>query len=165
MLHSLHSHAHEDLPFRWFQLLIEADETTSSDLIYDEMRVHGKSPNYHEDLWALASLLAHSRDPDIEEKVLGWINVPQTPEPVVPMLQEFLKEYRRPDPGIFIPDSQDPWAQRVHLQEMNSQCIAASRLLEGGNIKEAQLALDKILKEEPGYPFAVILAQMARPNQ
>jgi hypothetical protein len=53
----------------------------------------------------------------------------------------------------------------VHLQEMNSQCIAASRLLEGGNIKEAQLALDKILKEEPGYPFAVILAQMARPNQ
>jgi hypothetical protein len=165
MLHSLHSHAHEDLPFRWFQLLIEADETTSSDLIYDEMRVHGKSPNYHEDLWALASLLAHSRDPDIEEKVLGWINVPQTPEPVVPMLQEFLKEYRRPDPGIFIPDSQDPWAQRVHLQEMNSQCIAASRLLEGGNIKEAQLALDKILKEEPGYPFAVMLAQMAGPNQ
>lgn len=165
MLHSLHSHAHEDLPFRWFQLLIEADETTSSDLIYDEMRVHGKSPNYHEDLWALASLLAHSRDPDIEEKVLGWINVPQTPEPVVPMLQEFLKEYRRPDPGTLKPDSQDPWAQRVHLQEMNSQCIAASRLLDGGNIKEAQLALDKILKEEPGYPFAAMLAQMARPNQ
>ena len=165
MLHSLHSHAHEDLPFRWFQLLIEADETTSSELIYEEMRVHGRFPNYHEDLWALASLLAHSRDPDIEEKVLGWINVPQTPEPVVPMLQEFLKDYRRPDPGISKPDSQDPWARRVHLQEVNSQYIEASRLFDAGNFKEADLALKRILKEEPGYPFAVMLAQMARPNQ
>jgi hypothetical protein len=164
MLHSLHSHAHEDLPFRWFQLLIEADETTSSELIYDEMRVHGKIPNYHEDLWALASLLAHSRDPDIEEKVLGWINVPQTPEPVVPMLQEFLKDYRHPDPGILKPDSQDPWARRLHLQEMNSQYIDASRLFDAGNIKGTQMALDKILKEEPGYPFAMMLTQMARPN-
>jgi len=165
MLHSLHSHAHEDLPFRWFQLLIEADETTSSELIYEEMRVHGRFPNYHEDLWALASLLAHSRDPDIEEKVLGWINVPQTPEPVVPMLQEFLKDYRRPDLRISKADSQDPWARRVHLQEVNSQYIEASRLFDAGNFKEADLALKRILKEEPGYPFAVMLAQMARPNQ
>ena len=165
MLHSLHSHAHEDVPFRWFQLLIEADETTSSELIYDEMRVHGRSPNYHEDLWALTSLLVHSHDPDIEEKVLGWINVPQTPEPVVPMLQEFLKEYRRPDPGTLESDSQNPWARRVHLQEMNSQYIAASRLFEAGHIAEAQLALEKILTEEPGYPFAVTLLQMVRPIQ
>ena len=165
MLHSLHSHAHEDLPFRWFQLLIEVDETTSSELIYDEMRVHGKSSNYHEDLWALASLLAHSRDPDIEEKVLGWINVPQTPEPVNPMLQEFLKDYRRPDPGLLKTDSQDPWARRAHLLEINSQFINASRLLDGGNFKEAQMALEKILKDEPGYPFAVMLAQMVKPNQ
>jgi hypothetical protein len=165
MLHSLHSHAHEDLPFRWFQLMIEADETTSSELIYDEMRVHGKFPNYHEDLWALASLLAHSRDPDIEEKVLGWINVPQTPEPVVPMLQEFLKDYRRPDPEILKPDSQDSWAKRVHLQAMNSQYIDAGRLFDTGNINGTQMALDKILKEEPGYPFAVMLARMIKPNQ
>jgi hypothetical protein len=165
MLHSLHSHAHEDLPFRWFQLLIDSDETTSSELIYDEMRVHGKNPNYVEDLWALASLLAHSRDPDIEEKVLGWINVPQTPEPVVPMLQEFLKEYRRPDPGILKPESQDPWARRVHLQEMNSQYIDASRLFEAGHIEEAQLALEKILTEEPGYPCAVTLLQMIKSGQ
>jgi hypothetical protein len=160
MLHSLHSHAHEDLPFRWFQLLIDVDETTSSELIYDEMRMHGKSPNYHEDLWALVSLLAHSRDPDIEEKVLGWINVPQTPEPVMPMLQEFLKDYRRPDPGVLKADSPDPWARRVHLQEMNSQYIDASRLFDSGNIKGTQLALEKILKEEPGYPFAVMLAEL-----
>jgi hypothetical protein len=165
MLHSLHSHAHEDLPFRWFQLLIEAGETSSSELIYDEMRVHGKSPNYHEDLWALSSLMAHSSDPDIEEKVLGWINVPQTPEAVVPMLQEFLKEYRRPDPGKLDPGTPDSWARRAHLQEINSQYIAASRLFDAGQIEKAELAMKKILKDEPGYPFAVMLTQLARTSQ
>ena len=165
MLHSLHSHAHEDLPFRWFQLLIEVGETTSSELIYDEMRVHGKSPNYHEDLWALTSLLAHSQDPEIEDKVLGWINVPQTPEPVVPMLQEFLKDYRRPDSAKLKPGSPDSWTRRAHLQEMNSQYLAASRLFDTGHFDEAQMALKKILKEEPGYPFAVMLRQMVQRNQ
>jgi len=165
MLHSLHSHAHEDLPFRWLQLLVEVDETTSSDLIYEEMRVHGKTPNYQEDLWALAGLLAHSRDPDIEEKVLGWINVPQTPEPVIPMLQEFLKDYRRPDPVPLKPGNTDPWIQRVHLQEINTQYIAASRLYDAGHIEGAQLALDKILAEEPGYPFAVMLSAMLKSSQ
>ena len=165
MLHSLHSHAHEDLPFRWFQLLMEAGETTSSELIYDEMRVHGKSPNYHEDLWALTTLLAQSNDPEIEEKVLGWINVPQTPEAVVPMLQEFLKDYRRPDPGKLPPASPNPWARRAHMLEMNSQYIAASELFDAGHIDEAQKALNKILKEEPGYPFAVMLTQMIQANQ
>jgi tetratricopeptide (TPR) repeat protein len=163
MLHSLHSHAHEDLPFRWFQLLIEAGETTSSELIFDEMRVHGKSPNYHEDLWALTSLLAHSHDPEIEDKVLEWINIPQIPEPVIPMLQEFLKDYRRPEK--FKPGPEDPWARRAHLQEMNSQYIASSRLFEAGQIEEAQRALKKILKEEPDYPFAVMLTRLMKPNQ
>ena len=163
MLHSLHSHAHEDLPFRWFQLLIEAGETTSSELIFDEMRVHGKSPNYHEDLWALTSLLAHSHDPEIEEKVLEWINIPQIPEPVVPMLQEFLKDYRRPEK--LKPGSEDPWARRAHLQKMNSQYLAASQLFDAGQIDEAQKALKDILKEEAGYPFAVMLTKMVRTNQ
>jgi hypothetical protein len=129
------------------------------------MRVHGKSPNYQEDLWALASLLVHGRDPDIEEKVLGWINVPQTPEAVLPMLQEFLKEYRRPDPEIANPESPDPWERRSHLQEMNSQYVEASRLLVAGRMEEARRSLEKILTEEPGYPFAVMLMQLVKPDQ
>jgi hypothetical protein len=127
------------------------------------MRVHGKSPNYHEDLWALTSLLAHSHDPQIEEKVLEWINIPQLPEPVVPMLQEFLKDYRRPE-GLK-QGSENPWARRAHLQEMNSQYIAASRLFDEGRVEEAQEALKKILKEESGYPFAVMLTGIVRTNQ
>jgi hypothetical protein len=165
MLHSLHSHSHEDLPFRWFQLLIEIDEPTSSELIYEEMRMHGRSPNYHEDLWALTSLLAHSHDPDIEEKVLGWINVPQTPEPVVPMLQEFLKEYHRPDAAASGEDRSNPWTRRARLQDVNTQYIAASRLFDAGQAEAAAQALDRILAEEPGYPFAVMLSAMLKSNQ
>jgi hypothetical protein len=165
ILHSLHSHAHEDLPFRWFQLLIEVDEPTTSDLIYDEMRLHGKNPNYHEDLWALASLLAHSRDPEIEDKVLGWINSPQTPEQVLPMLQEFLKDFQRPDPSAVPPDSQDPWARRAHLQELNAKYIAASRLFDSRQPDAARKALDEILVDEPGYPFAVMLKELLMQTQ
>jgi len=158
ILHSLHLHAHEDLPFRWFQLLLEADEVTTSELVYEEMRTHGSLPNYREDLWALASLLVHSRDPEIEDKVLAWINSPQTPGPVVPMLQEFLKEYRRPDPK---PDSPDPWTERERLRKLNERYVAASKLLDAGHTAEARMALDKILSEEPYYPFAFMLKRIS----
>jgi hypothetical protein len=77
-------------------LLIESDEAAAAELVYEEMRAHGSQPNYHEDLWALTSLMTRSRDPEIMDKVIEWINNPNTPQPVAPMLQEFLKEYRRP---------------------------------------------------------------------
>jgi len=157
VLHSLHLHAHEDLPFRWFQLLIETDEATASELIYEEMRAHGRQPDYLEDLWALASLMTYSRDPEIEDKVIGWINNPDTPSPVIPMLQEFLKEYRRPDAK---PSAEDLWAGRVRLRVLNEEYIAASRLFDAGRLDEARPALKKILQQEPNYPFAVTLLSM-----
>jgi hypothetical protein len=157
ILHSLHSHAHEDLPFRWFQLLTEVDETTTSELIYEEMRIHGKQASYVEDLWALASLLVHSRDPEIEDKVLEWINSPLIPELVVPMLQEFLKEYRRPEPAA----GPDPWSRRARLLERNAKYLAASRLFDAGKTEQSDVALDQILKEDPGYPFAVMLKEIS----
>jgi hypothetical protein len=154
VLHSLHLHAHEDLPFRWFQLLIESDEATATDLIYEEMRAHGNQTNYHEDLWALASLMTYSRDPEIEDKVIGWMNNPDTPQPVIPMLQEFIKEYRKPESQ---PNSSDSWAERTRLRRMNEEYIAASRLFDAGRVEEAKQALDHILQREPDYPFAVML--------
>lgn len=156
MLHSLHSHAHEDLPFRWFQLLIEVDETTASELMYEEMRMHGDLPNYHEDLWALASLLVHSRDPEIEDKVLEWINDPKTPKPVVPMLQEFLKESRRPAATA----TADPWTERARLLALNERYVAAAKLWDASRIEEAHAALDEILSEDPTYPFALMLKEL-----
>jgi hypothetical protein len=154
ILHSLHLHAHEDLPFRWFQLLIESDEAAATELIYEEMRAHGNQPNYHEDLWALASLMTHSRDPEITDKVLEWINSPDTPQSVAPMLQEFLKEYRRPEPK---PGAPDPWTERARLRMVNEKYVNASRLFDAGRKEEGIRALDKILAEEPSYPFALML--------
>ena len=154
VLYKLHSHAHEDLPFRWFQLLMEVDETSASDLLYEEMRMHGDQPNYLEDLWALASLMVHSRDPEIEDRVLEWINSPGTPKPVVPILEEFLKEYRRPEAT-----SSGAWAERARLLGLNEKYVAASRLLDGGKREEALSALDEILAMEPSYPFALMLKE------
>jgi hypothetical protein len=158
ILHSLHLHAHEDLPFRWFQLLIETEEAAAAELIYEEMRAHGNQPNHHEDLWALASLMTHSRDPEITDKVFEWINSPNTPQSVAPMLQEFLKEYRRPDPK---PDVPDPWAERARSRIVNEKYVAASRLFDAGRVEDANQALDKILLEEPNYPFASMLKSLS----
>jgi hypothetical protein len=48
---------------------------------------------------------------------------------------------------------------------MNVKYIAASRLFDTGHFDGAQLALDQILAEESGYPFAVMLSKILKPNQ
>ncbi|HLQ78706.1 MAG TPA: hypothetical protein VK210_15210 [Terriglobia bacterium] len=153
ILYKLHSHAHEDLPFRWFQLLIEVDETSTTDLLYEEMRMHGDQPSYLEDLWALATLMARSRDPEIEDRVLEWINSPKMPQPVVPILEEFLKEYPRPNPK----ERPAAWVERSRLLDLNEKYVTASRLWDAGKKEDARRALAEILARDPGYPFALML--------
>lgn len=153
ILHSIDAHAHEDLPFRWFQLLIEVQDLTAGQRIYDELCVHGAKAVFHEDLWALTLLLAQSRDAEIEEQVLEWLNSPNTPAPVVPMLQEFLKDYRKPTAS----KAPNPWEERTRMQSLNEDYVAAAELWDAGKIEEAQAALDRILQKDAGYPFARML--------
>src|SRR5262249_14491322 len=63
ILYSLKPHTHEDLPFRWFQLLIDSGEPSAVDRILEELVVHGSNTEYHEDLMALVELLGQARDP------------------------------------------------------------------------------------------------------
>src|SRR5262249_33260929 len=44
ILYSLKPHTHEDIPFRWFQLLTECDEPSAVDRILEELLVHGADP-------------------------------------------------------------------------------------------------------------------------
>jgi len=157
IIHSLEAHAHEDLPFRWFQLLIEVQDLTAAQRIYDELCVHGANANYHEDLWALTILLAQSRDPEIEDQVVEWLNSPETPAAVVPMLQEFLKDYRKPAAGA----AADPWNEQSRLQSLNGDYVAAAELWDAGKIDAAQTALDRILEKDPAYPFAKMLKSLS----
>ena len=52
ILYSLKPHSHEDIPFRWFQLMIDSDEASAVDRILEELVVHGGDPAYREDLLA-----------------------------------------------------------------------------------------------------------------
>jgi hypothetical protein len=90
MLYNLRSHTHEDLPYRWFQLLIDDNDPSAVDLVLEELQVHGANPTYHEDLSALVELLSNSRDPELEDKVLSMMNAQETPASVVAMLEGLL---------------------------------------------------------------------------
>src|SRR5438876_78456 len=68
--YSLKSHTHEDLPFRWFQLMIDCEDPAAVDRILEEVLVHAENPDFREDLQALVELLRQSRDPRTEEKIM-----------------------------------------------------------------------------------------------
>jgi hypothetical protein len=92
ILYTLRRHMHEDLPFRWFQLFIEADDPLATDLVLEEIQIHGENPVYREDLIALLELLRSRRNPEAEDKVLGLINAPETPAATKTVLEGFLRE-------------------------------------------------------------------------
>src|SRR5436305_11652718 len=79
ILYSLKPHTHEDIPFRWFQLLIDCEEPSAVDRILEEVLVHADDPNCREDLLALTDLLGRAHDPETEDKVLTVINSPESP--------------------------------------------------------------------------------------
>jgi hypothetical protein len=161
ILHNIDAHAHEDLPFRWFQLLIDAGDVSSSQRIYDELCVHGGNPNFHEDLWGLTMLLAQSRDPEIEDQVLAWLNSAKTPASVVPMLQEFLKDYKKPQGNAEQDSAANPWIRQATMQSLNEDYVSAAELWDAGKFTEAQAALDRILAQDSEYPFARMLKSIS----
>src|SRR6185436_4295941 len=61
VLYTLAPHTHEDLSFRWFQLLVESDELAAVDMILEEVLVHAEDTAYQEDLRSIIELLRLSR--------------------------------------------------------------------------------------------------------
>ena len=155
VLHTLAPHTHEDLPFRWFQLLIDCDELRAVDLILEEVIVHGENSTYHEDLKALLELLRRSHDPDVEEKIVVLLNAADTPIEAKKTLEAFVATFRPLDS-----DHDNPWTRASRLVDLNTRYLAAAKLFDTGRQNEASLALDAILKDDPQYPFAVALKQL-----
>src|SRR5438105_3125802 len=129
ILYSLKPHAHEDIPFRWFQLLIDCDEPSGVDRILEEVLVHGDDPTYHEDLLAVIELLRHSSDPEMEDKILQVLNSDGTPRPAVDMLENFIK-------GLTTTRSETkhegPWAGLNRAYAANRKYLAAAKLFDKG---------------------------------
>ena len=157
ILYSLKSHAHEDIPFRWFQLLVDCDEASAVDRILEEFVVHGADPDYREDLLALTELLSQARDPETEDKVVQVLNGEETPRTVSEMLESFLRNTQAPrhkdtDTG--------PWAALERAYAANKKYLHAARLLDAGKKPEAQQTLDELLKADPQYPLALMLKRL-----
>jgi len=127
MLYSLREHPHEDIPIRWFQLFVEVDELMTADLVLEELRAHGESPAYLEDLATLMETLHGCRDPELEDKILDAVNSASTSAPVLPLLRKFLEEHR---PAAALDGG--PWAKRSRALELNRQYQSAAALFEQG---------------------------------
>ncbi len=156
ILYTLAPHTHEDLPFRWFQLLVGCDELAAVDMILNEVLVHVEDPNYHEDLKALLELLHQSNDPDVEEKVVALLNTEDTPAEAKKLLEEFVATFQ---PSF--KDARNPWTDAVKLFDLNRKYLSAAKLYDSGRPIEALSALNAILADDPQYPFAVALKQLA----
>ena len=158
IVYSLRPHTHEDIPFRWFQLLNDGNEPDAVDCILEEVLVHAEDPNYREDILALVELLRESRDPGMDDKVMQALNNPDTPQPAIEILEAFLKtpsqlaRKRDVDPG--------PWARLDRLRAANKRYLAAARLFDAGRKADSSRKLDELLKEESRYPFALMLKRL-----
>jgi hypothetical protein len=156
ILYSLKAHAHEDIPFRWFQLLVDCEEPSAVDRILEEFVVHGGDPDFREDLLALTELLLRARDPETEDKVLDVLNSEGAPRAVVEMLESVLKNTKAQRHK----DTTGPWAALQRAYEANKKYLTAARLLDAGKKAEAQRALDELLTADPQYPLALMLKQL-----
>ena len=155
ILYSLKPHSHEDIPFRWFQLLTECDEPSAVDRILEELVVHGGDPTCREDLLALTSLLGQTNDPEVEEKVLQVLNS-RAPAAAVEMLAAFLKT--KTIRGRT--KAEGPWDTLDRAYSANRRYLMATKLLDAGKKSEAKKAIEELLRDDPQYPFALMLKQV-----
>jgi hypothetical protein len=157
ILANLNAHTHEDLPYRWFQLLVEMDDVHSVDLILEELLVHAEQPAFAEDLAALLPLIESSKDPNKEDKILELLNVPETSAAAAGMLQHLLQRFSK---NSAKQSESNPWARLEYLRSLNQRYRAAAKLFDEGQKAEALRKVNEILKDEPRYPFAVMLKRL-----
>jgi hypothetical protein len=157
ILYSLKSHNHEDIPFRWFQLLIESNEPDAVERIMEELRAHAEDPNFREDLLALVELLSKSSDPGTEDKIMQVLNDPESPGATVQILEQFLKTSPARQAGKL---EGSPWEAVARLQYANKKYQAAAKLFDSGRNADAIRKLDELLAEAPDYPFAAMLKNL-----
>jgi hypothetical protein len=160
VLYSLKPHNHEDIPFRWFQLMIECDEPSAVERILEEVVVHGTDSNYREDLVALVQLLEHSSDPETEDKILQVLNSNDAPKSATGILEGFIKSTKAQRHKDTKADS--PWASLGRVYTANRKYLDAARLFDAGKKAEAARTIEELVKDEPQYPFALMLKQMMK---
>lgn len=156
ILYSLRPHTHEDIPFRWFQLLIDSEEPSAVDRILEEVVVHGDDPTFREDLLALTGLLSKARDPETEDKILQVVNSEDAARAAVLILETFLKTGSSYDNK----NKAGAWAALDRAYAANKKYLAAAKLFDSGKTVDAARVLDELLQDDPDYPMAVMLKRL-----
>jgi len=103
-------------------------------------------------------LLGEARDPATEEKVLQVLNSEDTPEGAKQILEGFLKNTRTQSHKDA--KAADPWTNLDRLYAANKKYLAAVKLFESGRTADASRKLDELLRDQPQYPFALVLKQL-----
>jgi tetratricopeptide (TPR) repeat protein len=160
IFYSLKPHVHEDIPFRWFQLMIECDEPSAVERILEELVIHGADSNYLEDLGALAQLLEQTLDPEAEDKILQVLNSKDAPKAAIGILERLIKNTKPTFPRDTPADS--PWVNLERVYAANRKYLDAARLFDAGKKEEAARTIEELLKAEPQYPLALMLKRMLR---
>ena len=155
ILHNIAPHTHEDLSFRWFQILVECDELAAVDMILDEVLMHSDSPPYTEDLKAILELLRLSHDPEAETKLLGILNEEETSDTARALLEDFASRFTPSEPA-----RENAWTKAATQLELNRKYQKAAKLFESGKTDDCHHILAGILKIDPTYPFALKLQHM-----
>ncbi|MBI2150813.1 MAG: hypothetical protein HYU27_09460, partial [Acidobacteria bacterium] len=158
ILYSLKPHTHEDIPFRWFQLLVDSGEPSAVDRILEEVVVHGGDSNFREDLLALVELLRKSLDPDIDGKIMQALNSGELRPAAVEMLETFLRDTKTPRHRDT--KETDPWTALDRLYAINKKYVSIAKMFDEGRKADAARKLDELLEEEPQYPFALMLKRL-----
>ncbi len=91
VLYNLRRHLHEDIPFRWLELLIETDDTRGVDRILEEVVAHARSASYREDLLTALPLLDRSNDPGVVGKLLRLITEESLPEEAAELIEHWIE--------------------------------------------------------------------------
>jgi len=127
ILYNLRLHAHEDIPFRWLELLVAANELRAVDRILEEVLKHARDPAFRTDLLASLDLLGRSADPGREGKVLRILTGPHAPADARRLLADWVQDSTA---AAFLREALEsgnpPPHDFVHLGEDFSSFAAAS---------------------------------------
>ena len=98
MLYKLRQHSHEDIPFRWLELLIETDDTRAVDRVLEEVVAHGRARSHREDLLTALGLVDRSNDPGVVGKVLRLMTEESLPQAILDLMEEWVEDSRLAEP-------------------------------------------------------------------
>lgn len=110
VLYHLRRHAHDDIPFRWLELLVNAGEPRAVDRVLEELAVHAHQTESAEDLRAILDLLARSSDPGLEGKIVRFMTNAATRPEALDLLEEWVDAS---DHGSKIQESLTRWNEGI----------------------------------------------------